>query len=256
MGSRHIAGSRRQKGSGSVSPVAELLLVEDDAEIRRALMRALVSLGHVVTSAETGMSALQAIIDTRPDLVVIDLGLPDVDGEDLLRMIRSVSQVPIVVATARGGEDIIVKVLEYGADDYVIKPFGPAQLDARIRAVLRRTAAGSAGSAQPVVIGELRLDHAAHEVTLRGVRIDLTPREYDLLSYLASRVGSVVSRRELLTHVWRQPYGGQDDTVDVHLSWLRRKLGETAQQPCYLHTVRGVGVKLVAPGLAPEPPPA
>ena len=166
VGSRHIAGSRRQKGSGSVSPVAELLLVEDDAEIRRALMRALVSLGHVVTSAETGMSALQAIIDTRPDLVVIDLGLPDVDGEDLLRMIRSVSQVPIVVATARGGEDIIVKVLEYGADDYVIKPFGPAQLDARIRAVLRRTAAGSAGSAQPVVIGELRLDHAAHEVTL------------------------------------------------------------------------------------------
>jgi DNA-binding response OmpR family regulator len=232
--------------------VAELLLVEDDAEIRRALIRALVDLGHVVTSVETGMNALQAIIDTRPDLVVLDLGLPDIDGEDLLRMIRSVSQVPIVVATARGGEDIIVKVLEYGADDYVIKPFGPAQLDARIRAVLRRFAAGTAESAQTLVIGDLRLDHAAHEVRLRGIRIDLSPREYDLLSYLASRAGSVVSRRELLTQVWRQPYGGQDDTVDVHLSWLRRKLGETAQQPRYLHTIRGVGVKLVAP--TDEPP--
>src|ERR1700716_1942232 len=176
-GSRQIAGSRRQKGSGSVSLVAELLLVEDDAEIRRALMRALVSLGHVVTSAETGMSALQAIIDTRPDLVVIDLGLPDVDGEDLLRMIRAASQVPSVVAPARGGEDIIVKVLEYGADDYVITPFGPAQLDARIRAVLRRFAAGTTESAQTLVIGDLRLDHAAHEVRLRGIRIDLSPRE-------------------------------------------------------------------------------
>ena len=98
-----------------------------------------------------------------------------------------------------------------------------------------------------MVIGDLRLDHAAHEVTLNGLRVDLSPREYDLLSYLASRAGSVVSRRELLTQVWRQPYGGQDDTVDVHLSWLRRKLGETAQQPRYLHTIRGVGVKLVAP---------
>lgn len=232
--------------------MAELLLVEDDAEIRRALIRALVDLGHVVASAESGMTALQAVIDSRPDLVVLDLGLPDVDGEDLLRMIRAVSQVPIVVATARGGEDIIVKVLEHGADDYVIKPFGPAQLDARIRAVLRRTAAGSAESAQPLVIGDLRLDHAAHEVRLCGIRIDLTPREYDLLSYLASRAGSVVSRRELLTQVWRQPYGGQDDTVDVHLSWLRRKLGETAQRPRYLHTVRGVGVKLLPP--ADEPP--
>jgi DNA-binding response OmpR family regulator len=232
--------------------VAELLLVEDDAEIRRALIRALVDLGHVVTSAANGMTAMQAVIDTRPDLVVLDLGLPDIDGEVLLRMIRAVSQVPVVVATARGGEDVIVRMLEHGADDYVIKPFGPAQLDARIRAVLRRTAAGNAESAQPLVIGELHLDDAAHEVRLRGIRVDLTPREYDLLSYLASRVGSVVSRRELLTHVWHRPYGGQDDTVDVHLSWLRRKLGETAQQPRYLHTVRGVGVKLLAP--ADEPP--
>jgi DNA-binding response OmpR family regulator len=226
--------------------VPELLLVEDDPEIRRALIRALGDLGHVMTSAATGLAGLQAVIDNQPDLVVLDLGLPDVNGEDLLRMIRAVSQVPIVVATARAGEAAIVDLLENGADDYVIKPFGPAQLDARIKAVLRRSAGGT-GPPPPVIIGDLRLDLAAREVTLRGVPVDLTPREFELLSYLASRVGSVVSRRELLTQVWRQPYGGPDDTVDVHLSWLRRKLGESAQHPRYLHTIRGVGVKLVAP---------
>jgi DNA-binding response OmpR family regulator len=226
--------------------VSELLLVEDDAEVRRALIRALTDLGHSVASAATGMDALKAVIDQRPDLVVLDLGLPDVDGEDLLLMVRAVSQVPIVVVTARADEAIIVRVLERGADDYVTKPFGAAQLDARVRAVLRRVSASNS-SPDTVVVGELRLDHTAREVTLAGRRIDLTPREFDLLSYLASRVGAVVSRRELLTQVWRQPYGGPDDTVDVHLSWLRRKLGESAQQPRYLHTIRGVGVKLTAP---------
>jgi two-component system KDP operon response regulator KdpE len=239
-----------------VAPVAELLLVEDDAEIRRALIRALTEHGHVVTSAPTAMGGMQAIVDGHPECVILDLGLPDIDGEDLLRMIRSVSQVPIVVATARADEAVIIRALECGADDYVIKPFGPAQLDARIKAVLRRTGAGMPDAAQPLVIGELRLDYAARQVTLRGLPVDLTPREFDLLSYLASRAGSVVSRRELLTQVWRQPYGGPDDTVDVHLSWLRRKLGESAQHPRYLHTIRGVGIRLAAPtGTAPTDPP-
>lgn len=202
------------------------------------------------------MSALPEIIGRTPDLVVLDLGLPDISGENLLRMIRSVSQVPVVVATARADEAVIVRVLELGADDYVIKPFGPAQLDARIRAVLRRLAAGNRDATQPMVIGELRIDHAAREVTLRGLPVNLTPREFDLLSYLASRAGSVVGRRELLTHVWRQPYGGADDTVDVHLSWLRRKLGESARAPRYLHTVRGVGVKLTEPACGEETPQA
>jgi DNA-binding response OmpR family regulator len=230
--------------------VADLLLVEDDAEIRRALIRALSDLGHVVASVATGLAGVQHVIEARPELVVLDLGLPDVDGVDVVRMVRAVSLVPIIVATARGDEASIVAVLEAGADDYVIKPFGPAQLNARITAVLRRTGAGSVAAA-PVVIGELELDPAARVVTLAGVEVDLTPREFDLLSYLASRAGSVVSRRELMAQVWRQPYGGADDSVDVHLSWLRRKLGETAQQPRYLHTVRGVGVKLAAPTDAP-----
>jgi DNA-binding response OmpR family regulator len=227
--------------------VAQLLLVEDDAEIRRALMRALHGLGHVVTSVSVGMSALPEIVAHAPDLVVLDLGLPDVSGEDLLRMIRPISQVPIIVATAAADEATIVRLLELGADDYVIKPFGPAQLDARVRAVLRRLAGGGRGRAEPVVIGDLRIETEAREVTLQGEPVSLTPREFDLLCYLASRLGSVVGRRELLTQVWRLPYGGADDTVDVHLSWLRRKLGETARAPRYLHTVRGVGVKLVDP---------
>jgi DNA-binding response OmpR family regulator len=230
--------------------VAELLLVEDDAEIRRALIRAMTDLGHVVTTAATGLAALQIVVDNRPDLVVLDLGLPDVDGADIIRMVRGVSDVPIIVATARGDEASMVAVLGAGADDYVIKPFGPAQLHARIGAVLRRSAA-SDGPATAVVIGDLRLDQASREVTLAGAPLDLTPREFDLLSYLAARVGQVVSRRELMAQVWRQPYGGADDSVDVHLSWLRRKLGETAQQPRYLHTVRGVGVKL-APPMQPD----
>lgn len=228
--------------------MAALLLVEDDPEIRRALIRSLVERGHVVSSEATGMGALQAIMQQRPELVVLDLGLPDVDGQDLLRMLRAVSKVPIVVVTARSDEAMIVKILKDGADDYVIKPFGPAELDARIRAVLRRSAATRNEPEPPIVIGELRIEPAAREVTLRGAMLELTPREFDLLSYLASRAGAVVSRRELLTHVWRQAFGGPDDTIDVHLSWLRRKLGESAQQPRYLHTIRGVGVKLSAPG--------
>lgn len=225
----------------------ELLLVEDDAEIRRALIHALTDRGHIVTSVATGMGALPFVIDHNPDLVVLDLGLPDVPGEDLLRMIRAVSQVPVVVATARGEEAVIVRLLELGADDYVIKPFGPAQLDARISAVLRRVGGARSGVTAPLVIGELSIDTTTRVVTLDGLPVELAPREFDLLAYLASRPGAVIGRRELLTQVWRQPYGGTDDTVDVHLSWLRRKLGESAKEPRYLHTIRGVGVKLVGP---------
>jgi DNA-binding response OmpR family regulator len=227
--------------------VAQLLLVEDDAEIRRALIHALSGLGHVVATVPTGLAALQHVVDHVPELVVLDLGLPDVDGLHVLRMVRGVSDVPIVVATARDDESAIVIALNRGADDYVVKPFSAPQLDARIRAVLRRTGNQSPARDEPLVVGELRLRSAAREATLAGVPLDLTPREFDLLTYLAARAGSVVTKRELLGNVWRQPYGGADKTVDVHLSWLRRKLGETADRPRYLHTVRGVGVKLSPP---------
>jgi DNA-binding response OmpR family regulator len=227
--------------------VALLLLIEDDPEIRRALIQALGERGHAVRTAATGMSGLHDAISGEPDLVILDLGLPDVDGRTVLRMLRSVSRVPVIVGTARDDEPSIVEVLELGADDHVGKPFGAAQLDARIRAVLRRGVADAPASSAPVVIGELVLRPAAREVTLAGSPVELTAREFDLLSYLAGRVGTVVTRQELLTAVWRQPYHASDRTVDVHLSWLRRKLGETAREPRYLHTVRGVGVKLAAP---------
>jgi two-component system, OmpR family, KDP operon response regulator KdpE len=227
--------------------VAQLLLVEDDPAIRGALIRALTERGHAVMSMPNAMGALQHILDTPPDLVLLDLGLPDLGGYEALRMMRAVSSIPVVVVTARDDETEIIRVLDAGADDYVIKPFGPGQIDARIRAVLRRAAHEEPAGGGPLRVGGLELDPHGHEASLDGARLDLSRREFDLLHYLALHAGQVVTRRDLLTSVWRLPYGGADKTVDVHVSWLRRKLGETAQQPRYLHTVRGVGIKLSAP---------
>lgn len=244
-----ISGGFRIKPdrSGQYSEhVVQILLVEDDAEIRRALIRSLTDRGHVISSTSTAMDGLQQVLDNAFDIVILDLGLPDVDGSNALRMLRSVSRIPIIVATARDDEAMIVDALDHGADDYLIKPFGPAQLEARIRAVLRRV--GDAGEGpEALVVGDLRIDPASREASLAGAALDLTPREFDVLSYLAARAGTVVTRRELLVEVWRLPGGGADKTVDVHLSWLRRKLGESANRPRYLHTIRGVGVKLAAP---------
>jgi two-component system, OmpR family, KDP operon response regulator KdpE len=227
--------------------VAQLLLVEDDAPIRHALVRALTERGHVVTSTTTAMAALQQVVDAPPDLVILDLGLPGLDGYEALRMLRAVSEVPVVVATARDDEADIVRALNAGADDYLVKPFGPGQIDARVRAVLRRAGDGTGSREAPIQVGGLWLDGEAHEAALDGIPLELSRREFDLLYYLARRAGQVVPKRDLLTHVWRMPYGGADKTVDVHVSWLRRKMGETAQEPRYLHTVRGVGIKLAAP---------
>jgi DNA-binding response OmpR family regulator len=225
--------------------VAHLLLIEDDVAIRTMLLRSLRERGHAVAASHTAMDGLQTVLAERPDLVVLDLGLPDLDGIELLRMLRAVSRVPVIVATARDDEAEIVRVLDAGADDYVVKPFTAAQLDARVRAVLRR---GSAeGPAAAVIVGGLTIDAAARTASLDGAALDLTPREFDLLHHLALKKGQVVTKRELLSEVWQVPYGGADKTVDVHLSWLRRKLGETAQEPRYLHTVRGVGIRLSEP---------
>ncbi|MFD1658799.1 response regulator transcription factor [Streptomyces caeni] len=227
--------------------MAQLLLVEDDAAIRTALTRSLTERGHAVASAGTGLEALRLLVERQPDLLLLDLGLPDVDGYEALRMIRAVSDVPVIVATARDEEAEMIRVLDAGADDYLVKPFGPGQVDARIRAVLRRTTADRAGGLEPTVVGGLAFRPDAHEVRLEGRLLELSPKEFALLHYLAVRAGQVVPKRDLLTHIWRQPYGGADKTVDVHLAWLRRKLGETAQEPRYLHTVRGVGIKLMDP---------
>lgn len=226
--------------------MAQVLIIEDDPRIRPLLMRSLGERGHAVSSAATGMQGLALAVDTRPDLVILDLGLPDVDGTQVLSMLRAVSDVPVIVASARDDDPSLVGCLDAGADDYVVKPFTTDQLEARIRAVMRRAGTARA-ERRPLVVGGLVLDTAARLVTLDDTVLDLTPREFDLLRHLAERQGEVVSKKELLTEVWQQPWGGSDKTVDVHLSWLRRKLGETAAEPRYLHTVRGVGVRLSAP---------
>jgi DNA-binding response OmpR family regulator len=190
---------------------------------------------------------LRHAVDDRPDLVVLDLGLPDLDGREMLRMLRAVSSVPVIIATARDDDESVVQALDAGADDYVLKPFQAGQLEARIRAVLRRASGAADAAAAVVTVADLTVDPRSRRVTLAGSPVELSPKEFDLLAYLAVRAGTVVPKRELLADVWQLPWGGSDKTVDVHLSWLRRKLGESAAEPRLLQTVRGVGVRLAEP---------
>ena len=226
--------------------MTSILVVEDDEAIRSAVRRGLTERGHAVAVAATGMSGLEQLLARPPQVVLLDLGLPDVGGLALISMIRAASQVPIIVITARDDDPTIVKALDAGADDYLVKPFGTDQLAARIRAVLRR-GGGSESGPEPVRVGDLVVDERTRTATLAGRHVELARKEFDLLLALASRAGEVVSKRELLADVWQQAYGGSERSVDVHLSWLRRKLGETAAEPRYLHVVRGVGVRLVDP---------
>lgn len=226
--------------------MTSILVIEDDQAIRTAVQRGLRERGHAVATAATGLAGLEHVLRESPHVVLLDLGLPDVDGLALISMIRAASDVPIIVITAQDDDPTMVKALDSGADDYVVKPFGTEQVAARIRAVLRRGGRESA-SAEPLRVGELVIDERTRTASLAGEPLDLARKEFDLLALLASRAGEVVTKRELLADVWQQPYGGSDRTVDVHLSWLRRKLGESAAEPRYLLSVRGVGVRLVDP---------
>jgi len=225
--------------------VATVLIIEDNDEIRAGLKRSLAERGYDVRTSPSGLGGLSIIVDERPDVVILDLGLPDIDGVDLLRMLRAVSKVTVVVVTARDDEAEIIRTLDAGADDYIVKPFSTRQLEARLRAVLRR--AQEDQGALAIVLGALRIDPSTREASLGNRDLGLSRKEFDLLYFLAVRAGRVVTKRQLLADVWDQPYGGSDKTVDVHLSWLRRKLGESATEPRYLRTVHGVGVRLVDP---------
>lgn len=241
--------------------MARLLVVEDDPFVRSALIRQLTEASHTVRSVGTALEALREVAQVGFDLVILDLGLPDLDGAQALKMLRGITDVPVIVATARDDEAEIIRLLTDGADDYLVKPFSVAHLTARMAAVMRRTGRGAATAGEPAPSGALRVaglsvDPLRRLAELDGLALDLTRREFDLLAYLAARPGVVVPRKELLAEVWQQSYG-DDQTIDVHLSWLRRKLGETAARPRYLHTVRGVGVKLEPPqGPPPVPPEA
>ena len=226
--------------------MTSILVVEDDEAIRTACRRGLTERGYAVATAATGLAGLEQVLGSAPEVVLLDLGLPDVDGLALISMIRAASRVPIIVITAQDDDPTMIRALDGGADDYVVKPFGTDQLAARVRAVLRRAGAPD-GPPEPVRVGELVVDERTRTATLAGDPIALARKEFDLLLALASRPGEVVSKRALLADVWQDAYGGSERTVDVHLSWLRRKLGESAAEPRYLHSVRGVGVRLVDP---------
>ncbi|MDX6356866.1 MAG: hypothetical protein QOF98_3769 [Streptomyces sp.] len=228
--------------------MASVLVVEDDQFVRSALIRHLTDAAHTVRSVGTALEALREVAQVGFDVVILDLGLPDLDGSEALKMLRGLSDVPVIVATARDDEAEIVRLLNAGADDYLVKPFSVEHLSARLAAVLRRSQGRAAAPTidELIRVGGLEIDVRRRQAALDGALLDLTRREFDLLTFLAARPGVVVARRELLAEVWQQSYG-DDQTIDVHLSWLRRKLGETAANPRYLHTLRGVGVKLEPP---------
>jgi len=228
-----------------IVPMPSVVIIEDDQRIRELVTRVLSSNGYDVEGAGTALDGLQCIVKGSPDVVVLDMGLPDLDGAELLKMIRAITDVPVIVATARSDDRDVIRTLNAGADDYLVKPFSVDQLEARLRAVLRRSATN--GTAGVIVVGELSIDSGARVVTLSDDLVSLSPKEFDLLLYLAERTGVVVSRRQLMAEVWRQPYGGSEKSVDVHISWIRKKLGESAASPRYIETIHGVGIKLVEP---------
>jgi two-component system, OmpR family, response regulator RegX3 len=213
-----------------------VLLVEDEDAIADPLAEGLRREGFTVTRAATGAEALAA---SESDVVLLDLRLPDMDGLDVCRQIRERSDVPIIVVTARGEEADRVVGLELGADDYVVKPFGIRELIARIRAVTRR-GRGAAPDKDIVQVGELELDSRARRVRLGSRELELTPKEFDLLTALARDPGAVLSRRRLLEEVWETSWYGSTKTIDVHVAALRRKLGD----PDWIETVRGIGFRL------------
>jgi two-component system response regulator RegX3 len=218
------------------------MLVEDDQSIARPLVESLISSGYDVTHAATGAEALAA---DGYDLVLLDLGLPDMDGYDVCRAIRSGSDVPIIVVTARSEEFDRVLGLELGADDYVVKPFGFRELNARIRAVNRRYAGASATQEtdELVAVGNLSIDRRTHRVTLDGIEIAFTPKEFDLLSFLADDAGAVRTRTDIIEHVWDSNWFGPTKTLDAHVAGIRRKLGDSR----WVESVRGVGFRFQAP---------
>ncbi len=224
-----------------------LLLVEDDPSIRMAIELALTRQGHQVATAATGEEALDLWQSQRPELVVLDVMLPGLDGFEVCRRIRRTDQVPIILLTARSDDIDVVVGLESGADDYVVKPVQPRVLDARIRAVLRRHGNGSSDAGDTAVFGDLVVDRAAMTVTRGGGAISLTPTELKLLVELSRRPGQALSRQQLLRLVWDHDYLGDSRLVDACVQRLRAKVELVPSDPRLIRTVRGIGYRLDPP---------
>jgi DNA-binding response OmpR family regulator len=225
---------------------SHILLVDDDALLRRSLAFNLEQASYRVSTAATAEDALALARRDRPDLVLLDIGLPGMDGLDALRYFQAQVGVPVIFLTARRRELDQVLGLELGADDYITKPFDLDVLLARIKAVLRRSErpTGPVAEPTPLTLGDMEIDPAAHTVTLGGSSIELPPREFDLLHTLALEAGRVVSADELLSRVWGAEYEGESQVVYVHIRWLREKLEDDPHNPRRIITVRGVGYKL------------
>lgn len=231
---------------------ARVLVVEDDGETRQALARDLGARGYVVEEAPDGRTAMERWEARRPDLVLLDLGLPDVEGVRLIGRIRRDAATPIIILSGRYAESEKVEALERGADDYVTKPFGLDELHARIRAALRRSAGPGADAAGRLTTGPLVLDAERHEVALSGRPIELTPREFEILRVLLANAGRVVTKGRILRAVWGEAYTGEDSYVYVHVSQLRRKLAAADREGrlgAFIETEPGIGyrVRVVEP---------
>jgi len=222
-----------------------ILIVDDEPELRSMLRQYLSREGFDVAEAATGSAALDAVSSIEPDLVLLDVGLPDTDGFEVLRTLRGTSDVPVIMLTARDDEIDRVVGLSVGADDYVVKPFSPRELVARIHAVLRRGSGGARGGDETLRFVALTIDVAAREVHSNADLVDLSALEFDLLLALAQRPNRVFTRAQLLERVWGWDYFGVDRVVDVHVGNIRKVLGDDATDPRYIATVRGVGYKFI-----------
>jgi len=223
-----------------------ILVVDDEPAVLRTLRANLVARGYQVTTVETGEEAILQAAEQRPDLVILDLMLPGLSGIEVCEALRAQSTVPILVLSARGEERTKVEALDLGADDFLTKPFGIAELLARVRALLRRLPSGTEGDGL-LQVGDLSLDLAAHEVRRNDVRLDLTPREFDVLAYLIRNSGKVVTHRLLLQQVWGLEYGSETNYLRVFINRLRRKIEDDPPHPRYILTEPGVGYRLVTP---------
>jgi two-component system, OmpR family, response regulator len=223
--------------------VPKILVVEDDQNLQRALSYSLDKEGYEVASAADGAQALALARQAPPDLILLDVMLPVMSGLEVCRILRAESQVPIIMLTARTEETDKVAGLDLGADDYLTKPFGMRELLARVRALLRREKRAMPEGG-PLAFANVSVDPGRHTVTRDGRPLELTPKEFDLLAFLAQHPGLVFSREQLLSRVWGYDYGGGTRTVDVHVRWLRQKLEADPENPRFLLTVRGTGYKL------------
>ncbi len=225
-----------------------ILVVDDETTLRETLVEALELEGYRAIPAADGREALARFRADHPDLVLLDLMLPELSGVEVCRILRAESAVPIIMLTAKDGEVDKVVGLELGADDYVTKPFSLRELTARIRAILRRTEqAAPADSQAPVTVGRVHVDLAGHRILRDGEAVPLKPKAFELLAFLLGHQGQVFTRDQLLERVWGYDYAGETRTVDVHVHWLRAEIEEDPGEPVLLQTVRGVGYVLRRP---------